>query len=144
MSDTLPVVPDDTDIDASTDAFLRAEAILDAINKNLPKGKTPLVPIPKSYVFKKRDRETVSTTLHAAFELNGGLPAFLAWAQGNQTKFYELYMKLLPSNTETATGNVSISFNTPIPETPSDRMTINDAGHVIEAEFTVDDDEAPE
>ena len=53
-------------VDAGLDTYLRAQAIVDAINANMPKGST-LQPIPKNYVFKKQDRETVSVALLISF-----------------------------------------------------------------------------
>jgi hypothetical protein len=123
-------------IDSETDAFLRAEAIVDAINANLPKTGRPLKPIPKDYVFHKKDREVVSVAMHSAFHLIGGVPALASWADLNKEKFYNLWIKLLPSETQTPVGNFQFNFQTPIPETPSDRIRIGEGGEVIEPAYT--------
>jgi hypothetical protein len=135
MSDNLPAVADDELIDKATDAFLRAERIIDAINANLPEGKRRLAPIPKDYVFKKVDRETVSVAFHAAFQMAGGVARFAQWAQDEPDKFYQLYAKLLPSNTETPVGSLNLNFISPIPETRADRVMIDESGKVIDAEL---------
>jgi hypothetical protein len=139
MSEQLPVKKDEVDdlIDKATDAYLRAERIIEAINANLPEGARRLTPIPKEYVFKKVDRETVSVAFHAAFQMAGGVSRFAQWAQDEPDKFYQLYAKLLPSNTETPAGNFNFNFSTLVPETRQDRMMIDETGKVIEAE--VDD-----
>jgi hypothetical protein len=90
-------------VDAGLDAYLRAQAIVVAINANLPKGSS-LPAIPKNYVFKKQDRGTVSVALHSAFELVGGVPSLVYWASRNPKEFYTLWSKLLPSQTETPLG----------------------------------------
>jgi hypothetical protein len=141
--ETLPVAVSDDAIDASTEAYLRADNILESINANLPDGKK-LLPIPKEYVFKKRDREIVSAAFHGAFELAGGLPRFVAWAHQNPTQFYSLYAKLLPSETQSGV-NTNITIVSAIPEIPSDRTTIDECGKAAVAEFTeVDDFDDPE
>jgi hypothetical protein len=116
-------------VDAGLDTYLRAQAIVEAINANMPKGST-LPAIPKNYVFKKQDRETVSVALHSAFELIGGVPSLVYWAAGNPKEFYGLWSKLLPSQTETPMGGVNISFVSPIVESPLDRVTVDGTGRV--------------
>jgi len=73
------VAEDDTAVTKETDSFLRAQHIVTAINANLPDGLPKLQAIPKGYVFRKRDRETVSIALHveARSELTRGARAEL-------------------------------------------------------------------
>lgn len=139
----LPAKDDPSAVDQHTTSWLRAEAIVKAINDNLPEGKSRIAPIPKDYVFKKMDREVVSVAFHEAFKLIGGLPAFAAWADRNQEKFYNLYSKLLPSETQTPMAALQFNFTTAIPETPQDRIIIDEAGRVVEAEI-VEDEDLPE
>jgi hypothetical protein len=39
---------------------------------------------------------TTKVNVQQCFEDMGGLPAFVEWAKKNQTRFYQLYVKLLP------------------------------------------------
>lgn len=142
MSENKNLPTTDTDaVDPKLDAWLRAGAIVDAINANLPEGSRKLLPIPKEYVFKKADREAVSAAFHAAFQLIGGVPGFALWAAEHQSQFYQLFAKLLPSETQTPLGNLQFNFISPVPETPQDRISIDAAGKVIEADT---DEELPE
>lgn len=111
------------------DEYLRASAIVQSINANLPKA-SQLPEIPQSYVFRKRDREAVSTALHAAFELAGGVPYLVAFAQSQPDKFIPIWAKLLPSETETSNG-VNITFTSAIPANELDKVTIDVTGRVI-------------
>lgn len=141
-SENLPQVAEeqDTKVDAPTAAWLRADNIVKAINANLPEGFEPLKPIPEDYVFHKPNREVVSLAMHSAFQLIGGQPRFVAWAAANPEKFYNLYVKLLP--TETVAGNATnITINTAIPETPQDRITLDAQGKAVDAEYSEIDDE---
>lgn len=63
---------------------------MNTINAALPQSSTALTPIPHDYVFKQRDRESVSVAMHAAFELIGGVPALVQWADPNPDKFFAL------------------------------------------------------
>lgn len=123
--------PDPTAVDVHTDAFLRASNIVAAINANLPPGSA-LPAIPADYVFRKRDREVVSTAFHAAFELIGGVPQFAHWGAQNPKDFYQLYARLLPSGTETAVGGgTTINFVSSIPANPLDLVTVDETGRVV-------------
>lgn len=42
-------------------------------------------------------RQRVVNAFHDAFELIGGVPRLAHWADQNQTEFYKLYGRLLPS-----------------------------------------------
>lgn len=133
---------DDGRVDEATDAHLRAESIVAAINAALPEGVRQLPVIPKGYVFRKRDRESVSTAIHAAFELAGGVPAFLQWGMENPDKFYPLYTKLAQSDTQTAVGGTTINFVSAIPQTNLDLVSIDKSGRVVDVDEGSGDDEA--
>ena len=130
LPSSVPKEDADTKVDAATDAYLRATNIVTAINENLPEG-SQLPQIPANYVFKKRDRESVSLALHSAFELTGGVPSLVFWASKNPKDFYALWSRLLPSNTETSAGGVNITFQSAIPEAALDRVTVDETGRVI-------------
>lgn len=132
---------DDAAVDKETDGFLRAQAIVASINANLPDGLPKLPAVPKGYVFRKRDRETVSIALHAAFELSGGVPALIQWASHNPDKFYPLWSQLHKSDTETGVGGVVIQFNSAIPPNALDNVSVSEDGRVV----TINkDEELPE
>ena len=125
----------DEPVDAGLSDYLRASNIVEAINANLPDGAPQLTPIPKDYIFRKRDRETVSVAMHAAFELIGGVPAFIQWGSKNPKDFYLLWSKLLPSQTETPIGGTTIQFISAIPSNPLDAVTIDATGRVIDSPY---------
>jgi len=131
--------PTATPVDKDTADFLAATSIVEAINKALPQGVRGLPPIPKDYVFKKRDRETVSVAIHAAFELSGGVPGLIQWAASHPTEFYQLWSKLLGSETQTGAGGTTININSNLPSNPLDLVNVDEHGNV----FTLDD-ELPE
>lgn len=128
MNEIKTIEDDDKGVDESVDAYLRADAIVEAINLSLPDGHRQLPKIPKGYVFRKRDRESVSTAIHAAFELAGGVPAFLQWSIQNPDKFYPLYTKLAQSDTETAVGGTTIVVQSAIPQSSLDFVSIDARG----------------
>lgn len=126
-------------VDFDLDSHLRATAVVAAFNANLPKGGRELAPIPAEYVFKRRDRETVSIAMHAAFELIGGAPRLVHWANENPDKFYtQMYVKMLPSNQETSQGGTTINVMTSIPPSPLDNVTISEDGSVVDIDFDED------
>ena len=133
------IADDPTIVDSHVDDFLRAEAIVEAINANLPEDRR-ITPIPKEYVVRKRDREVVSLANHLVFEMIGGAPGYADWAKHNKKDFYNIYAKLLPSETQTPMGTLQFNFTTAIPETPQDRIQIDEAGRVVEAEVVADED----
>ena len=140
---TLPttVQQDPHAIDEETERFLRADAIVDAINAAVP---NTLPPIPKEYMFRKRDAGVVSLALNSAFENIGGVPRLVATAAADPKWFYGIWAKQLGLEAagHTATG-INITFNTAIPETSLDRVNVDQDGNVfVEAE--VADDELPE
>ena len=122
---------DDTAVSAEIDAFLRAEKVIEAINAVA--GPNGLPPIPKNYVFRKRDREAVAVAMHSAFELIGGLPAFIQWGANNPDKFYILWSKLAQSDTLTPSGN-TYNFVSPLPANPLDLVNVSRDGFVMQAD----------
>jgi hypothetical protein len=52
------------------------------------------VPIPRSPNFSRAD---VVTAISSVFELIGGVPRFAVWAHENETEYYRIYAKLMPS-----------------------------------------------
>lgn len=122
-------------IDPELDAYLRAQNIVDAINRNLPEGLPSLPPIPKDYVFKRFDREVTTLALHAAFQLRGGVPALVRWADSDPKSFYNIWSKLLPTEQAIAQANATtIIYNSGLPSSPLNATTINDRGEVFTAE----------
>ena len=120
--------------------FLSANSFVDAINASLPADER-LKPIPQEYKFKRRDAETVSIAYHAAFELIGGVPRLVQWAQKNPDKFFEQYSRVAKSNDSHVAGGTTIVFNTPVPHSPLDNVAINEKGQVIDLEG---DEDLPE
>ncbi len=130
---TTAVAPVENDaISQELDARLRADAIVDAINKNLPDGWQKLQPIPKGYKLKRADRDMAGVAFHAAFELIGGVPAFAHWGKSNPSQFYPLYAKLLNSGNETPVGATTINIVSAVPSSPLDRVTVDESGQVVD------------
>jgi len=132
---------DDTAVTPELDSYLRAASIVKHINATLPEGYG-LPPIPDDYVFKRFDREAVSLALHAAFQLNGGVPGLLLWARQDPKAFYALWAKLLPAEQALAQQGLSIVFNSPVPENPLDAVRMDISGTVITHDADLED--APE
>lgn len=132
-----PEVPIDPEVDFQN--RLRADNILEAINANLPVGAKQLVKIPREYVFKKStDTIAVTVALHSAFELKGGVPGLIHWANDNPTQFYQLWAKLLPNENTLNANGVQINFTSAVPMNDLDRVTINDDGKVIDIDDVPD------
>lgn len=128
-------------VDFDLDSHLRATAVVAAINANLPEGGRELAPIPTDYVFRRRDRESVSVAMHTTFELIGGAPRLIHWANQNPEKFYtQMYVKMLPSNQEISQGSMTVNIISDVPHSPLDDVSIADDGSVID----VDVNELPE
>lgn len=125
----------DKPIDPDLDSYLRAQNIVEAINRNLPDGLPSLPPIPKDYVFKRFDREVTTLALHAAFQLRGGVPALVRWADSDPKSFYNIWSKLLPTEQAIAQANATtIIYNSGLPSSPLNATTINERGEVFTAE----------
>jgi hypothetical protein len=130
-----PLAPSDEQaepVDPEVDRYLRAQAIVDAINENNP---FPLEPIPKGYVFKKRNAGDAAIALHSAFELNGGVPRLVAFARTHPKDFYAMWARLVAA--EESKGHTSatqIIFQSAVPKNPLDDVSIDSQGRVISAE----------
>lgn len=136
-TDKQPLVPiDEDELD-----YLRADNILTAINANLPPGGRPLKPIPTGVKFYQRDRQVVQNALHVAFQLTGGVPALVKFAEDHPKEFYALWGRLLPQE-NTTPGGTNIIFQSAVPPSPLDLVSIRPNGEVFLAQTT--DDEAPE
>ena len=135
---------DDEPVPAELSAYLRADSIREAINKSLPHGVGQLPAIPKDYVFKRRDKEVVALSLHAAFELCGGVPNLVAWANQNPKDFYNLWVKLMNDDKLDSRGGTTINFVSQVPQSPLDLVNINASGKVYTVDGFEQDDELPE
>lgn len=62
-----------------------------------------------SVVKSKRVTQTIKENIVLTFELLGGVSAYAEWARKNPDKFYEHYIKILPSELKTEI-NVSTDF----------------------------------
>lgn len=122
-------------------SYLRADNIRQAINANLPSGLAGLPEIPKDYVFKRRDKEVVALSLHAAFELAGGVPYLVEFARQQPEKFLNLWVKLMNDDKLDSSGGVQINFNSPIPQNALDLVSVNEAGNVVTLDL---EDDLPE
>lgn len=47
---------------------------------------------------------SVKAALTQAFQLHGGVPALLRWAKDNETEFYRLWSKLVPTEVNVGDG----------------------------------------
>lgn len=122
---------DDTAVDDATTAYLRADAIVAAINAAVP---GTLAPIPKEYMFRKRDAGIVSLTLNAAFELTGGLPRLVAVAEEDPKWFYGIWSRQLGMEAAGLTQSATtIIYNSGLPASPLNATVINDRGEVFTA-----------
>lgn len=116
----------------SDDQAVRDMSLLSALNQSLPA-------LPKDHLFKMRDRREVELAFHACFELLGGVPAMLVWANDNQGDFYKLMGRLLPEQQKVA-QNTQIVINTGVERSPlADVELTTNAAHMYE-----DDDEDEE
>jgi hypothetical protein len=121
---------EDEALDDQTSAFLRADAIIDCINKQLPSGLCDLPKLDPKYVFKRRDAKVVSAAMHAVFENLGGVPAMLIAASRDPQWFYTLWAKVGQSETGAATGNTYV-FTSAIPTNDLDRVDMDSDGFVV-------------
>lgn len=60
--------------------------------------------IPRNSDFSRKE---VVTAFNSAFELMGGIPRLALWAHENQTDFFKLYARLLPSQASQALGETN-------------------------------------
>lgn len=126
-----------------TDAYLRADAIVEAINANLPKGSKPLKPIPKDFKFYQRDRAVVKDAIDATFQLLGGVPALLRFAETNPKEFFTIWSKLLPPE-EVKQAGTTVIVQSAVPTNSLDFVSVDEYGRVIHVDGTRQDDEVPE
>lgn len=71
----------------------------EAMNRTLTDAANSIPKIER-IVKKEFDRKEVVNAFNDAFELIGGVSRLAVWALENQTEFYKLYAKLLPSGTQ--------------------------------------------
>lgn len=71
------------------------------VQADLPYTVPDFVKLSEAYVARpagrKLNRNKVGEAFQDAFELVGGVPRLALWAHAEQTEFYRLYSKLLPS-----------------------------------------------
>lgn len=65
---------------------------------------TSRLPVPRSKDFSRKD---VVSAFSNAFELIGGVPRLALWAHANESDFYKLYARLLPSQASSALGETN-------------------------------------
>lgn len=76
------------------------------------------VVVPKSPHFSRKE---VVNAFHQAFDLIGGIPRLALWANANETDFYRLYARLLPSQNSSALGEQAVlRIEIAIPPSPLD------------------------
>lgn len=112
---------------ASADAEIRAAGAVTLLEKTLPQ-------IPPSYQYRPKSKEFIANSFHAAFELIGGVPALIVWAEQNPSDFFKLYAKMLP---EVERGNVQgtqVVVHTHIGKSALDEATFTEA-HIVDADF---------
>ncbi len=109
----------------------------EAMNRTLTDAANS-VPKVERVVKKEFDRREVVNAFNDAFELIGGVSRLAVWALENQTEFYKLYAKLLPSGTQVdvnASGEVVFKHVLP----PS-KLDLNpgdqNAGNSLESKST--------
>jgi hypothetical protein len=69
-------------------------------------------PIPRGL-----SRKNVERAFHTAFEMVGGIPRLVLWADTNPTDFYKLYSRLLPQEVN---ANLQGAVQLVLPKTPLD------------------------
>lgn len=109
----------------SEDMETRANALVDILGNALPA-------IPQSFHYRKSDNDRVRNAFDFTFALIGGQPAFALWAAQNQTEFYKLYSRLLPTQNNSAiTANGPLTIITGVPDSPLD-SAIPGTGEIID------------
>ena len=63
------------------------------------------VRVPKNPHFTRKD---VVNAFQSAFDLIGGVPRLALWANANETDFFKLYSRLLPSQASSALGESNV------------------------------------
>ena len=81
-----------------------SELFLDLAPLNsIANGKS--IRVPKNPHFTRKD---VVQAFQTAFDLIGGVPRLALWANENESDFYKLYARLLPSQSSSALGESNI------------------------------------
>jgi len=106
---------------ASQDADIRQSGLIDIFEQHLPK-------IPKDYVFKRKDREFVADSFHAAFDLIGGVPRLVKYSHENYGEFIKLWARMLPEAQKHEAGPAVVQVFHNVPPSPLD------LGDIVEAD----------
>lgn len=86
---------------------------------------------------KEFDRKRVSEAFQMAYDLIGGDMRFAHWAHENQTEFYKLYGRMLPTGSQIDLNhNGEITFKHVLPPSKLDKLENTDAGHSVESKVT--------
>lgn len=100
---------------STTELYLNMEPL-----QRIASGKT--LRVPKNPHFTRKD---VVNSFQQAFELIGGVPRLALWANENQTEFYKLYSRLLPSQASSALGESNIvRIEMSVPRSPLDEVEV--------------------
>jgi hypothetical protein len=99
---------------ASREAAIRESGIVDIFEQNLK-------PIPADYIPKPRDRQFVEDTLHAVYDLIGGVRREALWAHQNPGEFYKLRARVLPEAAKATTQATAINIYNSVPTSPLDQ-----------------------
>lgn len=119
-------------------AELRATAMLDMLGRQHPQ-------IPKDYIFRLRDRQFVENAVFSAFDLIGGVPAFVVWAAENPNEYYKMFARFAPEQKAAQQQATQIVIQTAIPESPLSNIIVTEDGTVRNASYRqVDADEDDE
>ena len=96
----IPATPENSPLETTTQEEPTTELFLNmAPLHQLAAGNK--VAIPRSKNFSRKD---VVNAFQAAFDLIGGVPRLALWANANETEFFKLYSKMLPSQASSALG----------------------------------------
>lgn len=110
----------------SADAEIRASGLVNMVNRVLPA-------IPSNYQFVLRDRQFVANAMNACFDLIGGVPRIVQWADQNPGEFYKLYAKMMPEVEKANQAlNAQINITNHIPRSALDDVTLT-AAHIIDS-----------
>lgn len=68
------------------------------------------IDMPERDIFKYVKRKHVEASMHATFRLMGGVQGMTYWASQNPTEFYTAWMKTSNSESQMATGGITIQL----------------------------------
>lgn len=111
---TKPEVPVDDDLASSLSELAQKSS------KHIVKHK------PRS-----TSRKDLEDAFHSAFQLVGGVPRLVYWADDHYDDFIRLYSKLLPQQLQAET-NHSFTIKTILGQSPLDQTALDDRGRVID------------